>query len=317
MNISILGCGVYGMAIATTLLENKVKVTMWNKFQNEIDNLKLQEEYQEINFSTNIETTTKNSELIIIAIPVNFIESTLQELKKYYKEQDILIASKGIDTNNFKFAYEIVTNTLNITNIGVISGGSFAVDMKNKKVLGLTLGTNTPSISKKTKQYLENNYIKIQYTNDLIGVSVCGAIKNVMAIGFGILDGASYPESSRFLFLTEAIYEIKYLIKKLNGNPETIMSYAGIDDIMMTCTSSKSRNYTLGKLIGENKSDEEINNYKNITTIEGLGTSKSIYKLSQAKNIKLPLTNIIYNILYNKLDYKNLIKYLENKTDEF
>ena len=89
------------------------------------------------------------------------------------------------------------------------------------------------------------------------------------------------------------------------------MSYAGLDDIMMTCTSSKSRNYTLGSLIGQNKNIEEIDNYKNSTTIEGLGTSKSIYNLAKEKNIHLPITNIIYNILYNNLEYTELIKYLE------
>lgn len=313
MNVSILGCGVFGTAIATTLLNNKINVNMWNKFQPEIDKLKQQDEYKNINFSTNIENTINNTDLIIVVLPVNFIEDTIKELKPFYKNQDILIASKGIDTNNNKFAYEIIKDILNIDNIGVISGGSFAIDMKEKKLLGLTLGTTTSSITSKVKHSLENNYTKIQYINDYIGVSICGSIKNVMAIGFGILDGASYPESSRFLFLTEAIYEIKHLIKELNGDTNTIMSYAGIDDIMMTCTSSKSRNYTLGKLIGENRSIEEVNNYKNTTTIEGLGTSKSIYNLAREKNINLPLTNIIYNILYNNQSYINLIEYLENK----
>jgi len=309
MNVTILGCGVYGTAIGNTLLENKVNVTMWNKFDHELNNLKIK--YPSINFTTNINEATKNSDLIIVAIPVNFIESTIEELKLYYKGQDILIASKGIDTNKNKFAYEIVKDILNIENIGVISGGSFAIDMQNKKVLGLTLGTTTPSIKEKVKQCLENNYIKIQYTSDYIGVSVCGSIKNVMAIGFGLLDGASYPESSRFLFLTEAIYEIKSLIKELNGDESTIMSYAGIDDIMMTCTSAKSRNYTLGRLLGENKSKEEIEEYKNTTTIEGLGTSQSIYYLAKSKNITLPITNIIYNILYNNEGFNTLITYLE------
>ena len=310
MNITILGCGVYGSAIASVLLENKTNVTMWNKFEKEINELK--NKYNSINFTTNIEKAIENTDLIIIAIPVNFIESTIKELKPFYQEQDILIASKGIDTINNKFAYEIVKDTLNTENIGVISGGSFAIDMQNKKVLGLTLGTTIPSIKTKVKQCLENNYIKIQYTNDYIGVSICGSIKNVMAIGFGILDGANYPESSRFLFLTEAIYEIKKLIKELNGNEETIMTYAGIDDIMMTCTSQKSRNYTLGRLLGENKPSKEIEEYKNNTTIEGLGTSLSIYKLTKEKNIYLPITNIIYNILYENQNFNTLIEYLKN-----
>lgn len=310
MNVTILGAGVYGQAIATTLLENNVNVTVWNRYQQEFENLK--NNYQKIKFTTNMEESIKNTDLIIIAIPVNFIEETIFKLKPNYKNQDILIASKGIDTKNNKFAYEIIENILNTKNIGVISGGSFAIDMQNKKVLGLTLGTNTKTITNKVKKCLENNYIKIQYTNDIIGVSVCGSIKNVMAIGFGILDGANYPESSRFLFLTKAIYEIQDLIKKLNGNESTIMTYAGLDDIMMTCTSAKSRNYTLGRLIGENSPQDEINNYKETTTIEGLGTSKSIYNLAKEKNIDLPITNIIYNILYNNQDYNTLIECLKN-----
>ena len=309
MNVTILGFGVYGQAIATTLLENNVNVAVWNRYQNEIDNQK--NNYPKIKFTTNMEESIKDTDLIIIAIPVNFIEETTLKLKQYYKNQDILIASKGIDTKNNKFAYEIIEDILNTKNIGVISGGSFAVDMKNKKVLGLTLGTNTETITTKVKKCLENSYIKIQYTNDIIGVSVCGSIKNVMAIGFGILDGADYSESSRFLFLTKAIYEIQDLIKKLNGNESTIMSYAGLDDIMMTCTSAKSRNYTLGRLIGENSSKEEIDNYKKTTTIEGLGTSKSIYNFAKEKNIELPITNIIYNILYNNQEFNTLIECLK------
>lgn len=309
MNVTVLGCGVFGMAIANSLLNNNTNVFVWNKFQNEIDDIK--DKFPTIKFTTDIKSSIKDTDMIVVAIPVNFIESTLLELKPYYKNEDVLIVSKGIDTKNNKFAYEIVESVLGIKNIGVIFGGSFAVDMMDKKVLGLTLGTNSDTIKDKVSKCLESNYIKIQYSNDIVGVSVCGSIKNVMAIGVGILDGAKYPESTRFLFLTKAIYEINTLIKELNGNKDTIMSYAGIDDIMMTCTSSKSRNYTLGKLIGEDRK-EEINNYKKTTTIEGLGTSKSIYNLLLSKNINLPIISIIYDILYDNKDYNSLIQYLES-----
>ena len=311
MKITILGCGVYGMALATSFLKNKVTLIMWNKFEKEIETLK--ENYDSIQFTTNLEKAIQNTDLIVIAIPVAFLEETIKELKKYYKGEDILIASKGIDTKNISFAYEIIEKYLNNASIGVISGGTFAIDMMNQKVMGLTLGTTSKNIQEKVKHSLESSFLKIQYTNDIIGTSICGAIKNVMAIGFGMLDGAGYPESSRFLFLTEAIYEIQNLIEKLNGNSKTIMSYAGINDIMMTCTSYKSRNYTLGKMIGEQKTKEEIEEYKQNTTIEGLGTSKAIYELSKKKNIALPISQIIYEILYEEKTLNHLIKYLEKK----
>ena len=177
----------------------------------------------------------------------------------------------------------------------------------------MTLASKEQRIIEKVKKSLESKFLKIQVTDDVVGVSVCGAIKNVMAIGFGILDGANYPESSRFLFLTEAIYEIQYLIQELGGNKGTIMSYAGIDDISMTCTSSKSRNYTLGSMLGRGCSDEEILDYKEKTTIEGLGSCEAIYHLTKEKRISMPIVSIIYEILYKNKNYMELLNYLEEK----
>lgn len=311
MNITILGCGAYGTALSCMARENKCNIKMWDKFDTNF--LSLKTKYPDITFTTNLEESIKNTDLIIIAIPIAFLKDTLVELKIYYKNQDILIASKGINIEDGLFASQIIEKYLNPNNIGAISGGTFAVDMLEKKVMGLTLGTKSKNLQNKVKKCLQNRYLKIQYTNDIIGIQICGAIKNVMAIGFGILDGAKYPESTRFLFLTEAIYEINKLIIELNGDDKTIMSYAGIDDIMMTCTSNKSRNYTLGKMIGENIITEEINNYKKNTTIEGLGTAEAIKTLCKEKQINLEICNILYEILYNNQDKDSLIKYLEEK----
>lgn len=309
MNITILGCGVYGTALSCMFRENNCNIKMWNKFDNVFPELK--EKYPDTIFTTNLKESIKNSNLIVVAIPITFLENVIIELKQYYNNQDILIASKGINIEDELFASQIIKKHINSKNIGAISGGTFAIDMQNKKVMGITLGTTSQSIATKVKNSFENKYLKVQYIDDLIGVQICGAIKNVIAIGFGILDGANYPESTRFLYLTKAIYEINNLIQKLGGNEKTIMSYAGIDDIMMTCTSSKSRNYTLGKLIGEKKNIEEINNYKQTTTIEGLGTALAIYNLCKKNNLNLDICNIIYDILYNNKNSNELIKYLE------
>lgn len=313
MNITILGCGVYGLALASSFLNKGTsKIWMWSKFQKEVDDLI--PKYPSITFTTNLEQATKEADLIIIAIPIAFLEETILSLKKIYKGQDILIASKGIDVKNQTFAYEIVTNYLENAPIGVISGGTFAQDMQNKKIMGLTLATTNISIQEKIKRSLEQPFLKIQYTNDIIGTSVCGAIKNVMAIGFGMLDGANFPPSSRFLFLTETIYEIQHFIETLGGDKKTIMSYAGIDDIMMTCTSSQSRNYTFGMMIGSKKTELEIQEYKNNTTIEGLGTSHAIYHLAKKKDISLPICTVIYQILYENHNNSELIELLEKNT---
>lgn len=310
MNITILGCGEYGLALASVFLEKDYnKVCVWNKFEKEI--IEVQEKYLNISFTTNLEDAIERADLIVIAIPVPFLEETIISLKDIYNNQDILIASKGIDTRCQLFAVEIIEKHLGNINVGVISGGTFAKDMKKRHVMGITLATKVDSIKEKIKKAFENNFLKVQYIDDVIGVSICGSIKNVMAIGFGLLGGANYPPSSKFLFLTEAIYEIKYLIETLGGDENTVMSYAGIDDIMMTCTSVESRNYTLGFMLGSRASIDDIEIYKKNTTIEGLATSEAIYKLASNKGINLPITFVIYKILYQNADIQELINLLE------
>ena len=310
MNVTILGCGAYGTALAHMFKENNCNIIMWNKFDNGFDELKNE---LDVEFTIDMKYAIDKANLLVIAIPLEYLENTVIELSKIYKGQDMVIASKGIDTKTGLFAHQIINKYIKCDNIGAISGGTFAVDMKNKMIMGITLGTKSDSVKDKIKNILENKYLRVQYYDDMLGVEICGSIKNVMAIGFGILDGALYPESSRFLFLTEAIYEIDALIKTLGGSDNTIMSYAGIDDIMMTCTSSKSRNYTMGKLIGSGNNKEDIDKYKSETTVEGIGTALGINTLCKNNNIKLGICSIIYDILYNNLDYKKLINYLINK----
>ena len=311
MKISVLGAGVFGMALANTFLDSDNEVLVWSKFEREV--IEYQTKYLNLNFTTDLSLAIKDSDLVVVAIPIAFLEETIINLKDICDSCNILIACKGIDIQSGLFAYEIVAKHLNKASLGVISGGTFAKDMNDKKIMGLTLGTDSDTLIYKTKKAFNVNYIKLQCISDIIGVSVCGAIKNIMAIGFGILDGASYPPSSKFLFLTEAIYEIRELIIALGGDSETIMSYAGIDDIMMTCTSAESRNYTLGNMIGKNMDIDKINEYKSNTTIEGLGTSLAVYELSKRKNIKLPISNVIYRILHENADINELIKLLEKR----
>jgi len=312
MNISIIGTGAYGQALASMFLEKQNKITMWSKFEKEIEFIKQnQNSNNKINYTTNMQKAIENSDLIVIAIPVSYITETTIEIKKYYTNQNILVASKGIEQHTNKFAINIIKKQIKTKNIGVISGGTFAKDMIKKEPMGLTLATKSNKLKNIVMKTLKNKHLKIQTTKDITGVELCGSVKNIMAIASGIIDGLNYGDSTKFLFITKAIYEIQYLITEFNGNKKTILTYAGIDDIYMTCSSTNSRNYTLGKLIGQNISKEELEDYKSKTTIEGLYTTKSIYDLLNERQINCPLIKIIYNILYKNDSPTKIIDYLE------
>ena len=135
-------------------------------------------------------------------------------------------------------------------------------------------------------------------------------VKNIIAIASGMIDGMGYPISTQALLITQSLHDIKEIIHALGGSKKTILSFAGFGDILLTCTSEKSRNYTFGKLIGSNSSNDVIENYKALNTVEGLYTLKSIYKLIKTNNIDIPTINIIYDIVFNNQRIDKLIEHL-------
>ena len=322
MNIAILGTGAFGLALSSMFDLNNCNITMWTRFdeekkklENERCNKLVLPEYKiskNIKFTTSLEETVKDANIIVIAIPVKFVASVIEKLEKYYKKsQHICIASKGIEQGSCLFIASIVKKRINTNKICVISGGTFAVDMVMKVPLGLSLASKNKSTIAIMKKTLQNEYLKLIPTNDIFGVEMYGAIKNVVAIASGMIDGMGYPESTKCMFITKSLNDIVNLIYEMGGNKKTILTYAGIGDLLLTCNSVKSRNYSFGRMIGEKKDKKLIDEYKNNTTIEGLYTLKSIYDLIHRKNIKMPIINIIYDIVYNDKDVKLLEDYLK------
>lgn len=322
MKVCILGTGAYGLALADVINNNNHEIIMWSKIKKEIDDIK--EFYtsdklpnfiipKEIIFTSNLEEATYNIDLIIIAVPIAFIDSVCQELSKYNITCPICIASKGIEQETCLFGFDIVSKYFNTNKIGVISGPSFASDIIKRTPAGITLATNNKDTVNIIKKAFENKYFKIRKTNDILGVEICGCIKNILAIASGILYGMDMPSSTIAMFLTESIHDIENLLTALNSNPKTVLSYAGIGDIILTCTSVESRNFTLGTMIGSKKSLLKINNYINNTTIEGLYSLKAMKKLLDNKKINMPIINIIYDIVYKNKESNILLTFLIEK----
>lgn len=317
MNILILGAGAYGLALANILID-KNKVTVYSVIEKEINSLKQTykneklfpniELSKKINFTNDIDTAVKNINLIIIAIPTNYIEDTIKLLKnKINNNINICIASKGINDDTNKFAYDIVENILKTKNISILSGPSFAIDTIKKETIILTLAGNNLN---EVKDIFPSDYIKIETTNDIIGVELSGTLKNIFAIACGILEGINASESTKASFLTNVINETKNLIVEFGGNQDTIFCSSGIGDIILTCSSKKSRNFTLGYLIGQNTDKNKIDEYLNKTTVEGLDALLSIKKLLVEQNINNELINLIHDIVNNHTEPSSLLKYI-------
>ena len=323
MNISIIGTGAYGLSLALMFHRNNCKVKMWAKFDEEKEMLEKERENKtklpgvklpkEIVYTTDMKEAVEGADLIVIAVPAGFVDSISAELKYCIKpNQHICIASKGIERDTCSFVYDILSRYIDTDKIAVISGPSFAVDIASLCPIGLSLATTNEKTEEILKKTLQNDYLKLRTTHDIVGVEICGSIKNVIAIAAGMLDGMGFPESTQAMFITESLNDIKNLIAALGGDPKTILSFAGFGDLLLTATSVKSRNFRYGNILATG-TREEINEYENNTTIEGLYTLQSIYKLLKDKKVEMPIIDLIYDIIYEGKDPKSLATFLIEK----
>lgn len=323
MNIAIIGTGAYGLSNALMLLKNNNKIKMWveseekrefyDKNRNNLDFLPGIKIPKEIEFSCSYEYVLKDADIVFILVAAKYVASVSKEILKYQTpKMHFCIGSKGIEQDTCKFVDQVFKDFVKTKNLAVMSGPSFAIDLANSEPVGLTLASKNKKTISLIKSAYGKNTIKLRPTNDIVGIEICGSIKNIIAVAAGILEGLGYSESTRSFLITESLHDIKELIYGLGGRKKTILSYAGVGDLLLTATSVKSRNYSYGILIGK-KDYKSANKYLETTTVEGYYTLKSIYKLLRKKKIKMPVIDLIYKVIMNNEDPNLLIKFLLNK----
>lgn len=323
MKISIIGTGIYATAIALSISRNNHDITMWSEneelvkhFQKNHNLKPLTDAFipKNINLTNNISDAIQNTELIIIATSAKYVRSVCENIKNISKNTPICIASKGIENNTCSFLSDIVKDILKTKHIGIISGPTFAIDLINREPCALSLAVTTKKVEKVVKDALASPILKIRTNHDIEGTEICGSIKNVIAIASGVLDGLGYHESTRCFLITEALHDIKELLFKLKCNPKTILSFAGIGDLILTCSSPKSRNYKFGIMLGKKSSKKEIEEFLKENTTEGYYTLFSIKELTKNRKIKMPIINIIYDIVINNKNPELLSEFLISKS---
>ena len=322
MRVTILGAGAYGFALASILNKNKNSVVVWSFDINETKELNSKRKSpklkgykipKEIVITNDLKESLTDTDLVIISVPAFAFEETTKKMNKFIdKKVPVVIATKGIQRGTCRFLHDVFANICK-NSYAIISGPTFAYDIIKDVPIGLTLATKSNKVEEIVRKAFENDKVRFRRSKDIIGVEICASIKNVMAIASGMLEGMGVTDSTRALFLTESMNDIKELIYVLGGRKNTILSYAGFGDILMTCTSKTSRNFSFGYLIGRGAKNEELEEYLKNTTVEGMYTLESIHKLVRKKKVKIPIINLIYDIINGVKDKNDIYKFLITK----
>ena len=224
MNILVIGAGAFGLGLCYRLNKNGNKVTLYSSVKSEIEVLKnTRKNYRalpslnlpkSIVLSTDIKEAYKNAQLVIIAVSSKYVLDIALLIKPFYNKEHIVIASKGICEKTHKFTSRIIMDVLKTKKVCIISGPSFAKDLVNDSYIGLSVATSNNFTYKLVLKALKSDTLKLRRTKDFNGVILCGTMKNVLAIASGILEGLGVSDSTKAMFLTESLNDIRKFIKK-------------------------------------------------------------------------------------------------------
>lgn len=325
MKIGIIGTGVFSAAIAYNLAQNtNNKIVMWSENKDLVNDYKktnkMESIYKGKEFPKNVtltnsyDTLLKDVELVIIMTSISYVETVTSAIKETInKDIPICIGTKGTVLYNEKqkFAYEIVHHILK-NPIAILSGPTYAEDVISLDPVAFNVACKGKKIKNVLLRAFDLKNVKIVFTSDFKGVSICGTVKNIYAIGSGILTGLGYKESTIAYYLTSVYKELETILYMYESSLTTLHSLAGFGDLIATCSSTKSRNYNFGLLLGKKESKKELNDYKEKNTIEGLISLEHCTALFAKKHIKTPLLTVLNKIVNGEEEAKALLNVMED-----
>ncbi len=283
MNFGVIGSGAWGAAFTKLLESNGNEIMVWDK-NPKVSKVKSISDLQ-------------GSDIIVLALPFQVLREFLISNATSLADKPILLLSKGIEIKTMCLGHEILEQILPQSDFAVLSGPNFANEiMQGLPAATVVAGKNAESI----RSAVMGNNMRVYVSNDVIGVEVCGAIKNVIAIAAGITMGSGYGENAKAALICRSLVEIGRLVEAMGGLAETVLTLAGIGDLMLTCGSSTSRNFAFGFEIGKAKGVGDLLAH-NTKTIEGVHTADAINSIAmKSKDLDMPICTEVYQILFER-----------------
>ena len=311
--IAIIGSGSWGVALATYLANVGNQVKIWSFSEEERDLINNEKKCKflpdliipdNIYCSTSYEEVIKDTEFILHVTPSKFTRSTFEQYKQYVGEKPVIICSKGFEKETLKTLDEVPN-----VKVGVLSGPSHAEEVSLGVPTALVMASKYNEVLDMLQETFMSEKMRIYTSNDVKGVELGGALKNIIAFCAGVAAGIGLGDNSFAALITRGLKEISRLGIKLGGELETFYGLSGLGDLIVTCLSEHSRNRKAGKLIGQGKTLEETKKEVGMV-IESIDNIDVAYQLGKINNIEMPIVNAVYEVLYNKLDPQEAVKNL-------
>lgn len=321
--IAVLGAGAWGTALALLLCRNGNTVKLWSHTPEHAGAMREQRANREflpgfvfpqnLQIESDLASALQHVRDILITVPSHVFTDLLYKIKNYGQDFRIVWGTKGLDAASGRLLHEMVVEVLGPTTpAAVLSGPSFAYELASGLPTAVSLSGNHPEFIRHLLLRFHGDNLRVYENPDFIGVQLCGVLKNVLAIAVGIADGLQLGANTRCALITRGLAEMGRLNAALGGKTSTLMSLAGVGDLILTCTDNQSRNRRFGMTVGQGTAPEQAE--RDIgKVIEGIRNTERVRDLAARFSLEMPITEEVHNVLYRGCSPRKAVTNLLNR----
>lgn len=316
-SISVLGAGMFGTAIANILAENGRDVWLWARDEKQAQSLETSRENvkylpgyaidSKVHITSNLKQAVENAEVIFISVPSSSFRDVTRLAKPYLKKTTFLVSTtKGVESDSFLLMSQVLQDELDGMDIGVLSGPNLAEEIAQKQITATVIASESKALVAQVQEILHASYFRVYSSEDVYGVELAGALKNIYAISAGFAAALGVGHNTLGVLLTRSLAEMSRFAHAMGANPLTFLGLAGVGDLMVTCTSPLSRNYQMGFQIGQGLSLKEAQ-IKLGKLAEGVNTVRIVKHKAEEMDVYMPLVKGLYEMLFNDRPVEEII----------
>ncbi|EQB86928.1 glycerol-3-phosphate dehydrogenase (NAD(P)+) [Clostridium punense] len=323
LKVAFLGGGSFGTALAVMLAKKGIETTIWTIDEHGVEDINIKRENSkflpEVTIPSNVtayrelDKAIENSKVVVLAVPSQVIRIVSRQVAPLLNKDQILVTvAKGIEKGTHKTMSEIMEEEISTNPVVILSGPSHAEEVSRGIPTTVTVSSRDMEAAKEIQQIFSSSSFRVYTNDDLIGVQIGGACKNIIALAAGITDGIGYGDNAKAALMTRGMHEIVRIGTKLGGRQETFYGLTGMGDLIVTCTSMHSRNRRAGILIGQGKTMEEASKEVGMV-VEGIEATKAFYELKEREGVVMPITDALYNVLFQNKNANDAVQELMSR----
>jgi len=324
VKISVIGAGSFGTALASLLAGKKHEVSIWAREREVIIGINEKRRNpsylsdvtlpESIKGYVDLKECVKDCEMILFSTPTHALREVATKIKPLLRGDEYLVTvSKGIEEDTLLTPSQILVNVLHGAiledQIGVLTGPSHAEEVIKNKPTTVVASAYSKRVSRIIQQTFMTPYFRVYLNQDILGAEIGGALKNIMAIAAGIIDGAELGDNAKAALMTRGLHEMKRMGSAMGASQDTFSGLSGMGDLIVTCTSTHSRNRFVGYNIGRGKTLEDITSGMTMVA-EGVKTARSVHQWSQKNGIDMPITEAVYKVLFKNMNPRDAVEEL-------